>query len=405
MMGALILIVILYGINQPILSYLKKKFPFLSVNLLNGLYAYHTLFWLIYYVYQLSHPSDSKAYYENASTRYDSWFAAFGSDTKFIEFVGYPFAKSLGFSYETMLALFSWFGYLGFVFFYIFFKENVKTKVKVLKLEFITLLLFLPNMHFWTVAFSKGSLIFLGIGLFAYAMKFPQKRILALLLGSFIVFQIRPHVFLFLGAGAVVGYFTGKEQVPFYQKLLVYVSFIGALIIFSDQILAMANINLNEGIVEGFEEFATERAANLSDSGSGVNINAYPLPLKLFTFWFRPLFFDAPGALGLFVSLENLLYLYLTSKLFDKGFIKYLTNSSSLVKMSLTIFLTSSLALSFVMSNLGIAMRQKSMVMYFLFFVVLSYLDYKRRIKYKRFLKQKKLMEAAAIENATTVHA
>lgn len=403
MVGALILILLLFGLTQPILGYFKKRFPFFSVNLLNKLFGYHYLFWLVYYLYALNNPSDSGQYYFRTANLYTSWFSAWGTDAKFIDFIGYPFVKGLGFNYEMIMALFSWFGYLGFIYFYIFFKENVKTNVKMWGYSVIPLLLFLPNMHFWTVAFSKGSLIFLGISMFAYGMKLPQKRVLTLILGSFIVFNIRPHVFLFLGAGAVAGYFTGREKVPFYQKLIVYVSFIGTIILFSDQILAVANINLDEGgLVEGFEEFATERASNLSSSGSGVNINDYPLPLKLLTFWFRPLFLDAPGALGIFVSFENLFYLIFTAKLFDRKFIGYLKRSSSLVKMSLTIFLTSSIALSFIMSNLGLAMRQKSMVMYFLFFVIVSFMDYKRNIKYQKFLKYKRLMEAEANANAVT---
>ncbi|GAB3535578.1 hypothetical protein GCM10027443_25030 [Pontibacter brevis] len=368
---------------------------------MNGLYAYHVLFWLVYYLYQLSNPSDSKGYYENTITRFETWFSAFGTDTKFINFVGYPFAKTLGFSYESMMALFAWFGFLGFVFFYIFFRENIKTNIKVFRIEYITLILFLPNMHFWTVAFSKGSLIFLGIGMFAYAMVRPQKRLIALFLGSFIVYQIRPHVFIFLAAGAVVGYFTGKDRVPMYQKLLVYVAFLGGIIMFFDEVLAMANINLDEGgFIEEFSEFATERATSLSRSGSGVDLTSYPLPLKLFTFWFRPLFVDAPSPIGIFVSFENLLYILLMLKLFNNGFIKYLKNSTSLVKMSATIFVTSSIALAFVMSNLGIAMRQKSQVMYFLFFVIGSYLDYKRRIWLKKRARKKEIMEAKA--NAVT---
>lgn len=401
MVGAIILLLTLAVVNQPILRYFKSKFPFVSINLMNGLYAYHVLFWLVYYLYQLSNPSDSKGYYENTITRFETWFSAFGTDTKFINFVGYPFAKTLGFSYESMMALFAWFGFLGFVFFYIFFRENIKTNIKVFRIEYITLILFLPNMHFWTVAFSKGSLIFLGIGMFAYAMVRPQKRLIALFLGSFIVYQIRPHVFIFLAAGAVVGYFTGKDRVPMYQKLLVYVAFLGGIIMFFDEVLAMANINLDEGgFIEEFSEFATERATSLSRSGSGVDLTSYPLPLKLFTFWFRPLFVDAPSPIGIFVSFENLLYILLMLKLFNNGFIKYLKNSTSLVKMSATIFVTSSIALAFVMSNLGIAMRQKSQVMYFLFFVIGSYLDYKRRIWLKKRARKKEIMEAKA--NAVT---
>ncbi|MFD1188271.1 hypothetical protein, partial [Pontibacter rugosus] len=224
------------------------------------------------------------------------------------------------------------------------------------------------------------SLIFLGIGLFTYAMRTPQKRIVSLLLGAFIVYCIRPHMFLFLGVGAVLGFFTGQERVPLYQKLFVYIAFAGSLALMYDQILAVANIDA-ENPFESFDEFAETRAGNLAKAGSGVDMNSYSLPVKLFTFWFRPLFFDASGALALYISIENLLYLLLTWKLFDKDFIGFFKNSSSMVKMSSVIFISSSIALSFVMANLGIVIRQKSQVMYFLFFVIIAFMEYKQRKK------------------------
>jgi len=116
-------------------------------------------------------------------------------------------------------------------------------------------------------------------------------------------------------------------------------------------------------------------------------MSTYPLPLKLFTFWFRPLFLDAPNMLGIITSVENLAYLLLFLKIIKKDFIKFLRKAPSAVKMSFVIFFTTSLAMTFVMSNLGIIMRQKTMVMYFLFFVIYYYLAQK---KYTRLLKLKK---------------
>jgi hypothetical protein len=82
--------------------------------------------------------------------------------------------------------------------------------------------------------------------------------------------------------------------------------------------------------------------------------------------------------MGLVVSVENMLYLFLTAKLFQKGFIKFLRKGSALLKTSAVTFLATSFALSTTMSNMGIIIRQKSMIMYFLLFVVLSFLDYKK---------------------------
>ena len=131
----------------------------------------------------------------------------------------------------------------------------------------------------------------------------------------------------------------------------------------------------------------------MSTSGSGVDMASYPLPFKLFTFWFRPLFIDAPNFLGIITSFENLLYLLLFFKILNKDFIRFLRKSPSLVKMSFVIFLSTSFAMTFVMSNLGIIMRQKSMVMYYLFFVIYYYLAQK---KYNEILRARKLRRAKA---------
>ncbi|TDQ09937.1 hypothetical protein [Pedobacter metabolipauper] len=392
MIGALILAIILFGIQQPWLSFLKKRHSFIDVGLLNKLYGYHLVFWLIYYTYTRFNRSDSIAYFDRAeNSSAESWFSLYHTGTRFIDFSAYPFVNYLGFNYEMMMQIFAWFGFIGFVYFYIFFKENNRIRVNFFGYDLITILLFLPNMHFWTASLGKGSLIFFGLGMFAYAMKEPQKRFITLIFGSFLIFNVRPHVFLFAGVGAVIGYLTSSEKVSLFQKLFVSLVFAGAIFMFYGQILAVANLN-EADVVSSFEEFASTRSDGLSSSGSGVNINNYPLILKLFTFWFRPLFIDAPGALGIFVSFENLVYVLLFFKLFDKKFIGYLAKASSMVKMSAVIFITSSIALSFVMANLGIATRQKSMVMYFLFFVVLSFLSGKEQERRARVIKRKALI-------------
>ena len=113
----------------------------------------------------------------------------------------------------------------------------------------------------------------------------------------------------------------------------------------------------------------------------------YSLPEKFFTFWFRPLFFDSPSILGIIVSAENLVYLLLFLKIVKIDFLKFLKNAPINVRMSLVLFLITSFAMTFVMSNLGIIIRQKSMVMYFLFFVIYYYLAYEKTVSIKLNLK------------------
>jgi len=389
MLGAFFLILILFLITQGLFSSLSKRHAFFSKKLMNQLFGYHLFFYGVYYAYAFFNNSDSHAYFTRPQRVDFTWMDFFGTSTTFIDFLSYPFINFLGFNYEMMMMLFAWVGYLGFVYAYLFFRENIPIKITVFKkFDLLTLILFFPNMHFWTASLGKGAPIFLGLMMFAYAIKSTRSRLMTLLLGSVLIYFIRPHVFLFVAVGTLLGYMSGKEKISFGRKLFIYIVMIGGLWLAQDQILGVVGLEGSEDLVEGFEDFSADRSESLSESGSGVNMASYPLPLKLFTFWFRPLFFDAPGILGLITSVENLMYLLLFVKILKKDFITFIKNSTVVVKMSLVVFFLSSFAMTFVMSNLGIIMRQKSMVMYFAFFVIYYYLAQK---KYDKIIKLKKL--------------
>lgn len=385
----ILLLLLLFGLTQIIFNILKKKHKFLNKKLLNKLFWYHTFFGVVYYIYVSFNPSDSKGYYWSPLSDGFSWKDSFGTGTTFIEFLTYPFVSYLNFSYEMMMILFGWFGFLGFIYAYLFFRENIPIKIKIFKyFDLLSLILFLPNMHFWTASLGKGSIIFFGLMLFAYAVNKPKERIYKLIFALLIIYFVRPHIFLFIAVGTLLGYMSGKEKIAFWKKLMVYIFLIGGLLIAQNKILSVVGIEDSENVIGDFENFTESRAEGLSESASGVDISSYPLPLKFFTFWFRPLFFDSGGFFSIITSFENLLYLLLFFKILRMSFVKFLFKSEVVVKMSIVVFLLSSFAMTFVMSNLGIIMRQKTMVMYFLFFVIYYYLAQK---KYDRFVKLKRM--------------
>ncbi|WP_300438020.1 hypothetical protein [Christiangramia sp.] len=354
---------------------------------MNLLYLYHLIFYGVYSWYASNNPSDSHNYYRVISSHQGGWWELFGTDTNFIHWLGFPFFQ-LGFNYDMLMLSFAWLGYLGFVYAYIFFREKIPLKYNFMGVDLLSLILFFPNMHFWTASLGKGAPIFLGLMMFTYAIIKPKDRLFALILSSVLIFQIRPHVFMFVAVGTALGYMSGKEKIPFWQKALVFFSMGTALILLQDTILGVMGLEASDNLIDEFQAVSEERAEDLSGAGSGVDMSSYPLPLKLFTFWFRPLFFDAPNILGLIVSAENLLYLLLFLKILKKNFVNFIKKAPAVVKMSFVIFFATSFAMTFVMSNLGIIMRQKSMVMYFLFFVIYYYLAQK---KYERLLRIKRL--------------
>jgi len=346
-----------------------------STKTLNNLFLYHLFFFVVYYITTIISRSDSQEYYRKASEIGGNWNLIANTSTRFIDNFAAPFTY-LGLSYESVMLLFSWFGYIGFVYAYLFFRENIPVNVTVFKkYDLLTLLLFLPNMHFWTASLGKGSLIFMGLMLFAFAIKKPRNRFLTLIIGGYFVYMIRPAVMLFVLAGVMIGLLTGREKLGIGTRVIVVLASIAFLYGASSTILGSVEIDQNsENVVEDFQDYASAQSDRLETSKSGVAMQSYSLPFKLFTFWFRPLFVDSPSTLGLFSSAENLVYLLLFYNIFNMRFIAFIIKAPYMVKMSAITFLVASYAMTFVMSNLGIIMRQKTMVMYFGFFVVYYFL-------------------------------
>jgi hypothetical protein len=116
--------------------------------------------------------------------------------------------------------------------------------------------------------------------------------------------------------------------------------------------------------------FLDHRNGEFAKGGSGVEVSNNEF-IKLFTFWFRPLFIDAPGVLGIIVSFENLVMLVFFVQFF-KNFFKKWKMMNTFYRILIFSFLFASVALAQLGGNLGIIMRQKSQIMP-LFFIVFCY--------------------------------
>lgn len=404
MFGALLLIIFLFFLTQPILSNIQTKHKWLKAGLLNQLYWYHMFFGGVYYTYAQFNRSDSINYYYKTINYWRNWSDAFSTGTDFMEWLAFPFIKYLSFNYEMSMFLFTWFGYLGFVYFYLFIKENLRFDSKLQGYDLITIFMFLPNMHFWTASLGKGAVIFCGLGFLVYGLSQPGKRIPHLLIGGFVSYMVRPHILIAVLIGVGVGLVLGKEKIPIYQKYLVVLIGIGFSVIMYDRIIGYLGYDPDNFFVS-FEEESALNSQRLRSSGSGVNMSNYSLPIKLFTFWFRPLFFDSPNVLGLIVSIENTLYIYLFSKIISKDFLIYIKQAPAMVKMSGVVFISISISMTYIMSNLGIIIRQKSQIMYFMLFVIVAFMDWqktqrikKRAMIYNRIVEEEERRRALAKE-------
>jgi hypothetical protein len=112
------------------------------------LFIMHMLLFLVYIIYTINNRSDSGEYYRKAVDA-QSWFSAWGTQTQFIVFITWPFAKFFGLSYSAVMLLFAFFGFQGIVFLYLTAKENIPT------LKNVT-----AGLVFWKLFFYYQTCIF-----------------------------------------------------------------------------------------------------------------------------------------------------------------------------------------------------------------------------------------------------
>lgn len=373
-MDILLVLLLIFLINTYLIKLIVSNFRVRSENYLWTLFIVHTILTIAYILYASSSRSDSVNYFNKAYYA-DSWGEFFQSGTKFIVFLAMPFVKSFGLSYYSLMIIFSFFGYLALVLFYLTAVENIKLEPVWQSLSPVELVFLLPNVHFWTSSLGKGSAITFGIALFAFGFSRVNRRIVATLIGAFLIYMIRPHILLAIVVGSMMGLLiTSSGLKGFYRWSLLIVAGIifvyasGGVLEFSDT--ESLDITSSSNLLH--------RSSELGKASSGVDINNYNFFFKMFTFWFRPLFFDGLGVLGFLASFENLVCIFMAFQLI-RGGIKHWANWNGWFRVILFTFLLGSFVLAQVTGNLGIALRQKAQLMPFFFILYCKAISYQEQ--------------------------
>jgi hypothetical protein len=156
------------------------------------LYLYHAAFSTFYYFYALTYGADSYGYYNAGSwvepspgTTFVMWFTAHVRD-------------ATGASYFDLFMLFHIFGYVGLVKFFDLLRPFREQSPRLRLL--ITLLIFIPGLHFWTSAIGKDAISCLGVMTFLASVHAANRLSLGAVFGLVAVATVRPHIAVLLGA-------------------------------------------------------------------------------------------------------------------------------------------------------------------------------------------------------------
>ncbi len=321
------------------------------------LFFYHLAIALYYWQYTLSKGGDSVSYYKNIKGQ-----NSLGTGTQFVEWLLSSIDVVFSASYLDYFFLFQTFGFLGICLVYMIVREVLPGELSQKGKLSLQAFLFFPNLHFWTSAIGKDSLIFFGITLSIWGLLSYRKRMPALVFGLVLVYFIRPHVAGFFLASVFLALIWGTG-------ISLRWRIIGTILTSFVLILLMPKITEFVGLetvsTQSVGDYLYKRQGLNLEGGSSVNIRDYNVPLKLFTFLFRPLFFDAKGLLWVLVSFENLAYIVFAYLMVSKQLWAVLWHFkvSFFMRFNLFFFLIGTIFFSLSISNMGIAIRQKTMLL------------------------------------------
>jgi hypothetical protein len=345
-------------------------------KLLIKLLYYHILLGLLFGLYVTIFGGDSIGYWRSPArfmASGESWFVLHKTGTPFVYFLTYPFSQVLGLSFWAGTILFSIIGFLGFICIFILIVKYIGKDQKIFEVKLFPIVLFLPNMHFWSGGIGKDTIMFFALSLFIFALTNPVRNILLIILSFYLAYFVRPHIALLMLVGLGGSMLISTKGISFALRIFFLVVAIYSFVVISPAVFEFIKIDAEE--INEFSDISMMRAKNLSRSqtGSAIDISNYSIGMKIFTFLFRPLFFDLPTFFGFLISVENLFYLVLASALIKFRNLGRLLQMPAFLKASFIVLAATAFFMSSSLGNLGIIIRQKNMVM-FMFLLVILYL-------------------------------
>lgn len=280
--------------------------------------------------------------------------------TYFIYALNYYPSNILDLSYFTGTMMYSLIGFIGLTYFYVIAVKLIPNNPEFKGYYLFPLLFFLPNLHFWSCAVGKDTLLFFCIAIFTYGLMQPVKRMPMLFIGLLLAYFIRPHMTLFMLLGFGLAYFSGNN-ISVVQRVLFIGIMIGMAIIILPKVMEFAKIE--EASVDSFNKFSEKKASSLntSYSNSAIDTTSYPFPLKVFAFLYRPFFFDINGIPSVLASFENLLLLLLSLTVLKNKPLQTFRSAPFVIQGMVYFLIIGTIAFSQSLGNVGIMIRMRNM--------------------------------------------
>lgn len=337
-----------------------------SITAIQGivLVAWHTMFSFVYLKYSETNASDANGYYLKGLLGDIDWNVG----TKFVYSLCVVLVQTLGMSKLSSFMFFNLVGIIGLIFL-----MKALTEVWPVRGTYLdkipVVMLFLPGVSFWTSAIGKDAPAFSGLCMLCYGVLNIAKRKMLITIGLAAMFAVRPHIALILISSLVVSLVVSRRDVSLVSRGVIALAGVAVGVFIAP--LALGYVGLaTDASIDDVADIVEKRQGYNLGGGASVDIQSMSLPMQMITYMFRPLFIDADGAFGLIVSAENVILIGLFI-MFIPSAIKCVIALPSLPGRFCAIYLVVGLAvLASTTSNMGIAIRQKTMLLPALFLLI-----------------------------------
>lgn len=323
------------------------------------LFLAHVASAVVYYLYVQTAAADTEMYYNDP---FDQFHEGFGVNTQFILWVVQNMKLVVGGTYLDYFFVFQAFGFFGIVLLMRAMEEIYAT----LDLEQPTwtyLLLFLPGLHFWPSAIGKDAPLFGACCLALWATMQVRRRYLALAAAIVVMLLVRPHVALIAVAAVTWTVFGDRSTHPLLRGVLVLASLAGLIVAAATM---RSTFQLDVTSADSVSDYLAVRSSFIGSGSADVGNTAVisaPYPVRVLSFLFRPLFLDAEGVFGYIASFENVVLLVIFGfTLLRLRVVIAAMKAVPFVRYALIASVGITLALSIDYYNIGLGLRQKTMV-------------------------------------------
>jgi len=350
----------------------------LSLVVLFLMFAYHYGITLFTWYNTLNNPrSDALRYFVDAQ-KASSWFSLFGLSTTFVRFLNYPFIKWLGFNYLSLALLYSSLSFFSYFKLWAIARKLNPNKLKFsLQEAMLLFFLFLPSFHMWTSAVGKDTLVFFLTTSVLGLVIDKKSKIVSYVPYLCLALFIRPYlpIFLFAAFGIIylMKYFNNARKVFISLFILVFGSISVIIVLNKLDIDPLTYFETQLNFVSRYSNYKKEIVG-----GSYIDPNTLSITERIFAFLYRPIFYDAQNISQIYISVENLCFIFATTWLLARCCLKSIKSSFAVKLMSLYVIIFV-LVKSYSIYNLGLANRQKFQIYPILIFLIYYYLGYKKR--------------------------